>query len=1311
MFLNAYTFSDVHLVTQILSQIAMIFDGGAFDVAAKAAAIVGLIVALFTGIFKGGQFSMATFFWPVMVAVLMIMPKVDLVIEDKNGGISRVDDLPIGFAAPISIITMLGAGVSDMLTGNLGLDDTAVTMDNGHLLALRAPVVYRQIITDKQFQGTAAVFSNGLSPTEDTKRYIGRCIVTDGKQGGPERSFSNIQSRDFSTYRVNGAGTSVATSNGGAYDCAPLYDALMAGFRSPEYQNALNQSVNKFFSKYKNDTTTGQRYEAALRTDVSDPANFYAAVAWAHAIEESPADFIAAAGGGAHQAALNDALSQRREKNYGTAAVIFETIATTISFIEVWSLSIMPLVLLLMMIGPIGSKTAVKYFWMLVWVQFWYPTLLIVMGFLDASLQAAGLGTFISVAAVNSFMAEVMRLQDVGYLYLSMGTALSMFLVFGTSSALASSMQRDMTGSDHVDPKKTAPDTFSRGPLNLVQSERSMPSSGNGIGIATDAGMLGNVRISVGHTVGSTHTASEAAAFAGGVTYSAGNALSETSSLGNGITTSTTNTTGAQNSVANTGQKSFTTSEQVNSQNQSTYGIESISDGVLAHRLGGTTNLGGSFDLGKWLGSGTKKPVRDAPSADEAKNEQGRDDKASPLRFAAGVDASMHYSASDRYATSQRDSSQVGFARSVTNSDNGSVTGTATKTDGFNLAKNKSQSFAETTSQTDSQSRLETASSTSTQADTKSDSAITSKTASQDFLLHEVAAVMANNPNAMAMTKQAVIDARLNSEVDAFMNENAKQLEHLYKYGNADEARYAFAAHYVMQDMDNRLYADDVENGEKRREAINAVSDDIVRYTGLGQTGAPAVTGRVTLDNLANAEQVDPGAIKSEFSTGSAKYKLDEEVVATALNGVNPTMGDPAQVLDAMSKKMGVPFENMTNGQANGVATALRESLDDHYGPISSGKQSMIETLREKSFASAIYEGILGGEDDRIARSAMSMRYDGLADQTGIGYPDHTTGTQEEVSAKASAILDGYLKEEVEKGTFGQASNVARYMSLSALFAASSDAGDERISGQFGQMLYDMENADPRLQDPDLKATLQGLGTNGYTGREYLRGEAEYDLHGFMEEFQSRTGYQNIVSDGSEVSWSDRPAAPGRNNQSGGATTLPSGSGADMLLTFIGSFEAPRGYDQFEGASANNPPPAPLTEMTIGEVMTWQDGRIRGQETRAAGQYQMTGGSEEDKTFQRTLRSAGLSEDDLFSPESQDRLALALVEQAGYSQFMAGKMSTEDFGANLASTWAALPKMKGQNPDHSAYQGLQGNKGLVSAAVFGGFLERIREVD
>ena len=83
-----------------------------------------------------------------------------------------------------------------------------------------------------------------------------------------------------------------------------------------------------------------------------------------------------------------------------------------------------------------------------------------------------------------------------------------------------------------------------------------------------------------------------------------------------------------------------------------------------------------------------------------------------------------------------------------------------------------------------------------------------------------------------------------------------------------------------------------------------------------------------------------------------------------------------------------------------------------------------------------------------------------------------------------------------------------------------------------------------------------------------------------------------------------------------------------------------------------------LTSMTIGEVIDRQNqkkypkGGKNDKGIHAAGRYQMIG-----NTLPGSMKSAGLSEKDLFSPENQDKMGLALLKERGIQPWTSGGSS------------------------------------------------------
>lgn len=165
----------------------------------------------------------------------------------------------------------------------------------------------------------------------------------------------------------------------------------------------------------------------------------------------------------------------------------------------------------------------------------------------------------------------------------------------------------------------------------------------------------------------------------------------------------------------------------------------------------------------------------------------------------------------------------------------------------------------------------------------------------------------------------------------------------------------------------------------------------------------------------------------------------------------------------------------------------------------------------------------------------------------------------------------------------------------------------------------------------------------------------------------------------------------------GGASHPPSVGGLEgRLMQMIGHLEAPKGYDMMYGGSKIQPP-KPLTQMTVREVLAYQDRSVEaGSKSSAAGRYQIIRG-----TLRAQVRKGAVSMNDRFSVATQDRLALSLMEGRGLSRYKTGKMSLSDFAQELSREWASLPAitedLRGRRAEGQSYYAGDGlNKSLTS---------------
>jgi hypothetical protein len=160
----------------------------------------------------------------------------------------------------------------------------------------------------------------------------------------------------------------------------------------------------------------------------------------------------------------------------------------------------------------------------------------------------------------------------------------------------------------------------------------------------------------------------------------------------------------------------------------------------------------------------------------------------------------------------------------------------------------------------------------------------------------------------------------------------------------------------------------------------------------------------------------------------------------------------------------------------------------------------------------------------------------------------------------------------------------------------------------------------------------------------------------------------------------------------------------DLLLDFIADHESEgaarrlkiSAYDVvWSGIRKEHRPKRPLTTMTIGEVLAWQDSIDPVYRSEAAGRYQIL-----EDTLRGLYAEAGLTLKSLFDRAGQDALAIALLKRRGLDKYLSGALTVKQFCNELAKEWASLPVVSGKGKGRSYYHGDGLNAALVDVAPF-----------
>ena len=133
------------------------------------------------------------------------------------------------------------------------------------------------------------------------------------------------------------------------------------------------------------------------------------------------------------------------------------------------------------------------------------------------------------------------------------------------------------------------------------------------------------------------------------------------------------------------------------------------------------------------------------------------------------------------------------------------------------------------------------------------------------------------------------------------------------------------------------------------------------------------------------------------------------------------------------------------------------------------------------------------------------------------------------------------------------------------------------------------------------------------------------------------------------------------------------------LLNTIARGESHGNYNAYFGSVDNTT--VQFTEMPVAAVLQWQEDYVRGgSPSSAVGKYQIV-----RPTLAGLVQQLGIDPGMPFDEALQDRMAIALLERRGMLAYMQKQLTREQFAANLAKEWAALPRVIGDSPTESYY--------------------------
>lgn len=109
------------------------------------------------------------------------------------------------------------------------------------------------------------------------------------------------------------------------------------------------------------------------------------------------------------------------------------------------------------------------------------------------------------------------------------------------------------------------------------------------------------------------------------------------------------------------------------------------------------------------------------------------------------------------------------------------------------------------------------------------------------------------------------------------------------------------------------------------------------------------------------------------------------------------------------------------------------------------------------------------------------------------------------------------------------------------------------------------------------------------------------------------------------------------------------------------------------GINRRDRPPRPLTQMTVQEVLDWQDSIDRAYMSEASGAYQIM-----EDTLRGMVVSGQIAAGARFDQDTQDAAAIALLNRRGLARYIRGELTDHQFADQIAREWASFPVTRPQ---------------------------------
>ena len=370
MVFDIVSIGDGEMLANAFQGVAMIFGSGSLGNIIKSGFMLGTLIICIRYL-TNLEFPLHHVLVGVTVYSIMFVPTGTVTIEDVyNGEVRVVDNVPLGVAAPMSIISSMGVNMTRLFESAFSTPDEAGLLYAGYLDSLNTLIKLRNI-------GIGTVGSDGgwngdLSKT--ITGYIEQCVMFDlelsdsyhevtreGLQKSPDlweamkTTFINL---DIITYLPS-------QPEGRQETCYNAYINITNYITGNNFIDKLDNEVSSLLGIMDAGERADQKIDdaaAALSLAGFDSQTFMRNALLASYLKDGPTAFIMRTG----QEQLN--------LQWASEQSMFNTIERPLmAFVEMFTVAISPIVAFLTTLGPIGMVMIVRYIQLILWIALWGP--------------------------------------------------------------------------------------------------------------------------------------------------------------------------------------------------------------------------------------------------------------------------------------------------------------------------------------------------------------------------------------------------------------------------------------------------------------------------------------------------------------------------------------------------------------------------------------------------------------------------------------------------------------------------------------------------------------------------------------------------------------------------------------------------------------------------------------------------------------------------------------------------------------------------------------------------------------------------